>query len=130
AAAARASDVRSLGLDVEGIVSEERARRLAPMVAHEPELRRVGESDAGRAFTAAFAAKEAVFKCLAPIVGCYFGFHDAEIVGGDAGALTLRLLRELGELPAGFEVTARFAAFDGFVAAAVVLAAAPPPARG
>lgn len=121
AAVARASDLRSLGLDIERIVSEERARRMAPLVAREPELRQVGASDAARAFTAAFAAKEAVFKCLAPVVGCYFDFLDAQVVDGDEGALTVRLLRDLGELSAGFELTARFAFFDGFVAAAVVL---------
>jgi len=54
-------------------------------------------------------------------VGCYFDFLDAQVVDGDEGALTVRLLRDLGELSAGFELTARFAFFDGFVAAAVVL---------
>ena len=30
-----------------------------------------------------FSAKESIFKCLHPMVACYFDFHDVRIVGVD-----------------------------------------------
>lgn len=97
---------RGLGIDLESIPSapaaEEAAitclgaaeRRLCAAVGLDPVL----------AVMLAFSAKEALFKCLAPVCGGHFDFLDVEVTRLDSGLgrLQLRLLKSLGRgLPRG-----------------------------
>jgi enterobactin synthetase component D len=113
AAVAPASRSRALGIDLERIIGPGDVERLAPTLARPDELTLAP-------LTALFAAKEALFKALAPRVGRYFDFLDVAAVTPD----TLRLLVDLTpEFPAGTELTARFAtAGDHWMVAAVHLA--------
>lgn len=73
AVAARAREVRGVGVDLEaeGRVGE----RLAARVLVDAERQRLAEAH----WTLAFSAKEAVYKAVNPVVGEYLGFGDVEI---------------------------------------------------
>ena len=73
AVAARAREVRGVGVDLEaeGRVGE----RLAARVLVDAERQRFAEAH----WTLAFSAKEAVYKAVNPVVGEYLGFGDVEI---------------------------------------------------
>jgi enterobactin synthetase component D len=111
-AVAWTSEVPALGIDTERIVSNDRARNLSSTVAIAGELalaREAGCTEA-QAFTLAFSAKEAVFKCLHASVGRRFGFHDARLVSVDAnGTFRARLVTALApHVPAGTILDGRF----------------------
>lgn len=79
--------------------------------------------------TLAFTAKEALYKCLNPIVGRFFGFHAARVEGVDLGRGLLRLVLvdDLGpRFPAGSLYEGRVARHDGVLESVIVL----PPAAG
>ncbi|HEY2518422.1 MAG TPA: 4'-phosphopantetheinyl transferase superfamily protein [Polyangiaceae bacterium] len=113
AAVARATDLKSLGLDAESWMDAERAVELSAMIAAEPEIAVVqgglGLSFA-RALTLIFSAKEAIFKCLFPEVGRYFDFRDAAVISAnEPGAFSAELLVPLApSLPAGWRLDGRF----------------------
>lgn len=119
AAAARASDLHALGIDVENIVTRQQAEELAPSIASRGELQLLGLDNAAVAFTTLFAAKEAVFKCLAPTVGRYFDFLDVRAVSRDDTALDLEVCRDLAPaFTTGTRLRVRLAYFDARVLAA------------
>jgi 4'-phosphopantetheinyl transferase EntD len=108
-AAARRTDLLSIGIDVEN------ALRFRPelekkIVSAEEITRNFGglASDARQmALAIMFSAKEAFYKCQYPITECYLGFHDAHVVIDRAGGtFRLTLLTDL-PLLAGRQV------FDG-----------------
>jgi 4'-phosphopantetheinyl transferase EntD len=80
------------------------------------------EDMAGPTFdaTAAFAAKEALFKLLNPLTGVWFGFHAARVAITD-GEVLLTLAEPVGPFPAGWQVTGPLVAAEGHVAAALWL---------
>jgi enterobactin synthetase component D len=124
AVAARASDARSLGIDVERSITPELAASISASLARAGELSSVGAllGDPGVACTAVFAAKEALFKCVAPIVLRYFDFLDVEARLVAPGVLDLRFLVDIGaEFCAGRTLEARFAPGEGILVAAVLL---------
>jgi 4'-phosphopantetheinyl transferase EntD len=98
AAAARASDILSVGIDVED------ARRFRPelekniaspdeiaanFAGHPPESRQM-------ALAIMFSAKEAFYKCQYPITEQFLGFHDADVViDRDRRTFRLKLLAEV-----------------------------------
>lgn len=125
AAAAHARDVRSLGVDVEAIVGSDRVASLRELIGKPSEYSLLAHElpDPAQAFTALFAAKEAVFKCLAPLVGRYFDFVDVEAVAAERDGLTVQLGAQLAaELPHVQRVVVRFAVFGERVMAGVLLA--------
>jgi enterobactin synthetase component D len=120
AVAARTSHSLSLGLDLEAIVAPELAASLCGVVARGEELALVSRRTRGStaAFTILFAAKEALFKCVAPLVGRYFDFLDAEVTSVEDDALAISLRSDLGSgYSAGRTVVVTFALLDGFVLA-------------
>ena len=124
AVVAPASLAESLGIDLEVIVSAEQAASLRASVARDDELARISAAAEGArvAFTTAFAAKEALFKCVAPLVGRYFDFLDAEIVSRTDDVLALRLRVDLGRgFGAGRVLPVRVALAEGRVIAGVAL---------
>ena len=92
AAVARREDARGLGIDSEGIVSSERARRIACHVSWPSELAhgRQAGLDRAQSMTLVFSAKESIFKCLYPLIGRMFYYHDVRIVDVDAATRTFR----------------------------------------
>ncbi|MEO8225499.1 MAG: 4'-phosphopantetheinyl transferase superfamily protein [Gammaproteobacteria bacterium] len=78
AVAARANDVRSIGIDIEPAVPLD--AELLHRVCLPAEVARLG--DPPRAATRAkltFSAKESTYKCLAPLTGIFLEFEDVEI---------------------------------------------------
>jgi enterobactin synthetase component D len=113
AVVARTRDVLSLGIDTERIISAERARTVSPAVAWPCELAQARRAGWGRleALTLVFSAKESIFKCLYPLIGRFFEFHDVRIVGVDAESRTFvaQVVKTLAaDFPAGRELTGRF----------------------
>ena len=126
AAAASSRQLRALGIDVERIVPADAIESLAPAVARADEIQRVSDdgADAATAFTIVFSAKEALFKCLAPLVGRYFDFLDVEVGSVANGALSLRLRTSLSyELRDGSALAVRFARVGQMVLTATFLSA-------
>lgn len=100
AAVANARDAMGIGIDVESIMAARASRSVSDMqalIATSTELALVGRSaPQTTAFVALFAAKEALFKCLAPLVSRYFDFLDVAAVEADPERLRLELRVDLG----------------------------------
>ena len=112
AAVASADHVQGIGIDTEGIITESRARNVGRLVAWASEIGHGRGAGLTRleSLTLVFSAKESIFKCLHPMVGYYFDFHDVRIVavGAASGTFAARLVRPLGEFPAQSVLEGRF----------------------
>ena len=113
AAVVDADRARSVGIDSEPVMSAERARRVAVVVSWPCELALLRDAGFDRlvALTLVFSAKEAVFKCLHPIVGHVFGYHDVRLIAVDPASrtFTVRIVRTLApDYPAGTMLTGRY----------------------
>lgn len=102
-----------LGIDTERVMSESQARSVGRMVAWPSEIAHGRAAGLSRleALTLVFSAKESIFKCLHPLVGCYFDFHDVRIEGVEAGTATFvaRIVRRLADVvPAQTVLEGRF----------------------
>ncbi|WP_449101512.1 4'-phosphopantetheinyl transferase family protein [Pseudomonas veronii] len=105
---------RGLGMDLENVLSLERAERLAGEILTADELQRMARlprEQHARLVTLTFSAKESLFKALYPIVQKRFYFEHAEVVEwSEHGQMRLRLLTELsGEWCHGKELVGQFA---------------------
>ena len=108
---------RGLGMDLENLLSLERAERLAGEILTVDELQRMGTVDREQIallVTLTFSVKESLFKALYPIVGKRFYFEHAEVLEwSDSGSVRLRLLTDLSsEWSHGTELAAQFALED------------------
>ncbi|MAA64692.1 MAG: 4'-phosphopantetheinyl transferase [Alteromonadaceae bacterium] len=117
---------QGLGIDVETVMSADRAHRLIQEILTPNEQRRHAsalEADPGQLLTIIFSLKESLFKALYPIVKRRFYFQHAELVGFDnQGQATLRLLTELSpEWHHGREVDAQFTVFDNRILSLVTI---------
>lgn len=125
ASAVAGTDVaRSIGLDIESIISGDGTPSIAGAVAEPDELGLAITAGVSPhvALTAVFCAKEALYKCLAPVVRRVFDFLDVAVVSAEPGTLSLRLRTRLGEHFCERDViTARFAVFREAVVAGVLL---------
>jgi len=98
-AVARCEQVGSIGIDLERRLDPDTAQEVAPLAITAAEDARL--SDAGFDFadrvSLAFAAKEALFKCVYPLTGVFFDFADAEVLDYEpvSERITLRLTRTL-----------------------------------
>jgi 4'-phosphopantetheinyl transferase EntD len=83
------------------------------------------DAERGRIVRLVFAAKEATYKAVYPLVVKVFGFHKVELaIDWDAGRFTPRFDASIAALiPPGAPVAGRFARRDGFVFAAATSAA-------
>ncbi len=120
AAVARAGALRGVGIDAQP-VADEKSRAALQRTATDDEIALLTEpGDEMTARTLAFAAKECVYKALAPTVGGYFGFEAARIARAIPGAVTLELTRELHPtLPPGSAFAVRWAVAERVVYAAL-----------
>ncbi|WP_434059977.1 4'-phosphopantetheinyl transferase family protein [Pseudomonas fulva] len=129
AIAAATGQWRGLGLDVEEVLSSERAERLVGEILSADELTRIaGLSPEQRAWriSLTFSFKESLFKALYPLVLTRFYFQDAELLSLDPNEQTarLRLLIDLSEdWPAGSELCGHYAELDGQILSLVAIAA-------
>ncbi|PAV27243.1 4'-phosphopantetheinyl transferase [Tamilnaduibacter salinus] len=89
-----------LGMDLEPMIGDERARRLAPRLLTPDERARFRnrlEQAPGALVTTVFSFKESLFKALHPVTGQRFYFQDAELMDTpNRDKTTLRLCTALG----------------------------------
>ena len=119
AATGLASHFDYIGIDSEYLLSLPVAREISPTIitdAEQQELQ-LWPMSFEQAVTLVFSAKESLFKALYPMVGDYFDFTAAEIVGlaNNEQGFAMRLTRPLGpELHSGmlFEGYFRFTKQD------------------
>ena len=92
---------RGLGMDLENVLSLERAERLAGEILTAAELQRMAmlpREQHALLVTLTFSAKESLFKALYPIVQKRFYFEHAEVLEwSENGQVRLRLLTDLSE---------------------------------
>jgi enterobactin synthetase component D len=109
---------RGLGMDLENLLSLERAERLAGEILTPDELQRMAagpREQIAQVVTLTFSAKESLFKALYPIVQKRFYFEHAEVLEWtESGEVRLRLLTDLSaEWHHGTELEAQFGIQDG-----------------
>ncbi|KRP57914.1 4'-phosphopantetheinyl transferase family protein [Pseudomonas trivialis] len=109
---------RGLGMDVENMLTLERAQRLAAEILTADELQRMAllpQAQIAQCVTLTFSVKESLFKALYPIVQKRFYFEHAEVLDwSDTGHVRLRLLTDLSsEWCHGKELDGQFAVGDG-----------------
>ena len=103
---------QGLGLDMETLLGDERATRLAGEILTVDELARMNPDQVSLTVTLTFSIKESLFKALYPLVGKRFYFEHAELLEWDAsGRARLRLLTDLSaQWWHGREIEGQFAA--------------------
>ncbi|KAA2227758.1 4'-phosphopantetheinyl transferase family protein [Pseudomonas brenneri] len=119
---------RGLGMDLENLLSLERAERLAGEILTPDEMQRMAagpREQIAQWVTLTFSAKESLFKALYPIVRKRFYFEHAEVVEwSDSGFLRLRLLTDLSsEWCYGKELEGQFAVNEGQLLSLVAVGA-------
>jgi enterobactin synthetase component D len=107
------ADWRGLGLDIERLMSTERAARLQASILTPAELARLAEYPAAQQawlVSLTFSLKESLFKALYPLVQQQFYFQDAELLShSPEGEAQLQLRRGLGpDWPAGSPLNGQF----------------------
>jgi len=119
---------RGLGMDLETVLSLERAERLAGEILTADELQRLAalpREQIAQLVTLTFSAKESLFKALYPMVQKRFYFEHAEVMEWtEAGYIRLRLLTDLSEEWChGKELAGQFAVDDGQLLSLVAVGA-------
>lgn len=121
AAAARSSNARSLGLDVEKIARFEATPRITRIIATPAERARFDFSTETLAIV--FSAKEAVYKCLYPLLRQFLEFDAIELETIGAGRFAGRPTRRLSaEFTPDTAIEGRYAITGGLVHTGVLLA--------
>jgi enterobactin synthetase component D len=118
---------RGLGMDVEQVMSSERASRLAGEILTADEMQRMAdgpEQHVALRVTLTFSLKEALFKALYPLVLKRFYFEDAEVLEwSETGHARLRLKIDLSEeWHSGKVLEAQFGVRDGQLLSLVAIA--------
>jgi enterobactin synthetase component D len=119
-AIASTNSVRSIGIDLESVLSECTAREIEPvcLLCSEVALCAAINFDRTVFISICFSAKEAFFKCVYPLVGIFFDFLDAEIQHLDIAAnrLSIRLLRSLSvEFQTGMIFHGSYRLYDKYI---------------
>ena len=84
-----------MGLDIETVAKSKSLEAICSMVLQPAELEVLG-SDAW-VLTAAFSAKECLYKCLFPQVGRFFGFESARVTTFNRHSISLQLTESLDQ---------------------------------
>lgn len=119
-------DWQALGMDLENLLSPERAQRLAKEFLTPDERQRMTAGrpqDLALWVTLTFSVKESLFKALYPLVRKRFYFEHAEVMNWTPeGQVRLRLLTDLTpEWHHGRELDAQFAVHEGQVLSLVAI---------
>ena len=122
------SEWQGLGIDLENLLSTERAQRLAKEILTPDELARMLAGPAEQIallVTLTFSVKESLFKALYPLVQKRFYFEHAEVLSWTPeGHVRLRLLTDLStDWQHGSELDAQFALVDGQLLSVVAIKA-------
>lgn len=106
---------RSLGLDQEALLDDQRAERLMGEILTPAERERLLPGQLGLTVTLTFSLKESLFKALYPLTRQRFYFEHAEVLAWSADGLArLRLLTDLSpQWRHGAEVEGQFCLQDG-----------------
>lgn len=117
---------QGVGMDLENLLSAERAQRLAKEILTPDELQRMASGpaeDIGLLVTLTFSVKESLFKALFPLVQKRFYFEHAEVLSWTPeGHVRLRLLTDLSiEWHYGCELEAQFCLFEGQLLSVVAI---------
>jgi enterobactin synthetase component D / holo-[acyl-carrier protein] synthase len=93
AAVAHGKDAAGIGIDTQELLTSERMVHVMPTILSASEVQRATESALGPSLwtTLAFCAKEALFKCLYPVVGMRFYYAAAEVTSIDTGDRTFTI---------------------------------------
>lgn len=123
AAVARASDARSLGLDVEFDTPLERALWARVLTEGERALiEQRPESLRGYLSKLVFSAKECAYKCQYPLSKQFLEFHDVEVtISEERHEVSAVLLRDAGPFEGGTVFAGRFARQGGVIATGMTL---------
>jgi len=112
---------RGLGMDLEPVLSSERALRLAPSILTADEQAHFADLTSAKQqslyVTLSFSLKESLFKALYPLCLTRFYFQDARLLDYAAGKASLRLLRDLPGFPLGSILDGHFLWQEDFVLA-------------
>jgi len=127
---ARQQEWAGLGLDIERLLTPERADRLAGEILTPRELDiyfPLNESERAQLITRTFSLKESLFKALYPLVQQRFYFQDAEVLDAtQQGIARLRLLIDLSATwRNGAEFDGQFATFDDYLLSLISIPAQP-----
>jgi 4'-phosphopantetheinyl transferase EntD len=123
--AAVSDSKRSVGIDVERL-----DRRLDASVLERvcttseiDAIKRWEADGMDAAAVVVFSAKEALYKCLYPLVGTFIGFHAAEVdIDWDSDRFTIILLEDLdSEWTVGTVLNGRYSLGTDFVLTAIIL---------
>lgn len=116
---AETSVIRGVGIDIELVPPPNICDQLEYVCLHPAEVKQVlnsSELNRALAVTVLFSAKEAIFKCLYPLLNRCLGFLDMECLSMDGDCLIFQLRQSLApEFPCGYAVGVRFAFSNGFV---------------
>ena len=126
------SEWQGLGIDLEKLLTTERAQRLAKEILTPDELLRMASVPAEQIallITLTFSVKESLFKALYPLVQKRFYFEHAEVLNWTPeGLVRLRLLTDLSpEGQQGRELDAQFCLFEGQLLTVVAIRGGTPP---
>jgi enterobactin synthetase component D len=120
AAVAASSEARSLGLDVEQISRLEAAPRITRIVATPTERARFEFSTETLAIV--FSAKEAVYKCLYPLIRRFLEFDAVELDAIAPGRFSCHPTRPLSaEFGPDTDIDGRYVIADGLIHTGVIL---------
>ncbi len=119
---------QGLGMDLEDLLSTERAERLAGEILIPAEMQRMAEGSPEQLallVTLTFSVKESLFKALYPLVQKRFYFEHAEVLEWDIhGQVRLRLLTDLSsEWCTGRELQGQFGLHEGQLLSLVAIPA-------
>lgn len=125
AIAAQSARYCALGIDIEMLQTEDEAAKIAALVLTPDEMQRLPQQDKGLAVTAAFSAKESLYKALYPRTGRFYGFYAAEMTADfSKGAGRLRLTKDWSQhWQRGQEIAVHLHFMQNFVLTCVALPA-------
>lgn len=127
AAVALTSGILSLGIDFETVMDDKQASRVRERIllpADERVVSSLNDWSESERVTLVFSAKEAIYKCLRPLCGEFFGFEDAELTLLDEASGTFRFVLTKpigGDFAAGWTGQGSFAKQSGWVYTAMEL---------
>ncbi len=113
----------ALGIDIETLQTEDEAAKIAALVLTPDEMQRLPPQDKNLAVTAAFSAKESLYKALYPLTGRFYGFYAAEMTADfSKGAGLLRLTKDWSQhWRRGQEIAVHLHLMEHFVLTCVAL---------
>ncbi len=127
AAVALKTHIRSIGIDIEKIISEKRIETIYKMVLTEDDklmMKNVPSDMELLACSAIFSIKESLYKAIYPFCKCYFGFKEANIneINFDQQSVEIEIISERQEMKAYLgKYKAQFQIFNNMIISSIIL---------